>query len=838
MSSSKLALKVFYDVFAQLKKGIFHPKVQGASMGRRYNRVLESVRLRSRKILRFAKNLCLEHNNAADFVIMTEDQRSIPRLLERSGHVLVTSADGSPFWREEDFEAEEHKPKGEPDEVDKEILEKLGKRSWSSESEAGREIRPERDTKRYRIYVVGSPNLRARPEILKRILLSSVSFTQNHGASSSYLPLNEKSSTPLGPHGHAGSNEAGVFDAKPTSHDAYLVLISLPAEIDFAWDGPRVPIDPHDPVETQEEEDDLEDAETTGKECVKLPPATDWGPLCCRLAYLPPLKISRNVVRLVAGDPMALERCKQDLLQVLTPERIEVSIDGKPHLYRVAIEVCNLRRAVLRLAIKIADCIPLIRDRMQPGADVELVENWFSFASDFGARVVRFLHGWTFAQAHLSRRLISVALDWVSFTCSDCIPSDRRTFRWALMALEFVSLITRGVNVMIPSGPEFTTLRNKVACCVTLIISHFGLRERAASAEAKIAQTNNPAGQIAYPAQQAQSQASSRWQGTGLTPDYAVGVDSGFRSWMYQEAGAGVSGPGDAADGAEPTATTPWTTNVPAGDAVGSGDAAKAIGHERDGLSLEDPGPDFSDDVKLREKWLNRIKEIESKRFWKLQQCRLVGKIIEREVFEERGLGFLASSSSTISIRWQMVKYIGGGAFGSVYMAINLDTGEPMAVKEVKFKDPHSLITVRKAIREEMTAVERLAHPNIVTYYGIEVHQDRVYIFMEHCGGGSLGSLLENGRIEDEMVVRVYAHQLLKGIEYLHANNIIHRDIKPDNVLLDSEGVIKLVDFGASKSLFNQQTMQDRVVEMDRLSREHAILTERLERMRKDMEQG
>ncbi|RKP04777.1 kinase-like domain-containing protein, partial [Thamnocephalis sphaerospora] len=87
--------------------------------------------------------------------------------------------------------------------------------------------------------------------------------------------------------------------------------------------------------------------------------------------------------------------------------------------------------------------------------------------------------------------------------------------------------------------------------------------------------------------------------------------------------------------------------------------------------------------------------------------------------------------------------------------------------------------------------------------YGMEVHRDKVYIFMEYCQGGTLTALLEHGRIEDENVMRVYTAQMLRGAAYLHSNNIVHRDIKPDNILFDEHGSIKFVDFGAAKMIAN-----------------------------------
>jgi len=105
--------------------------------------------------------------------------------------------------------------------------------------------------------------------------------------------------------------------------------------------------------------------------------------------------------------------------------------------------------------------------------------------------------------------------------------------------------------------------------------------------------------------------------------------------------------------------------------------------------------------------------------------------------------------------------------------------------------------------------MEMLHHPNVVEYYGIEVHRDKIYIFEEYCQGGSLAALLELGRIEDEGIIQVYTLQMLEGLAYLHSKGIVHRDVKPDNILLDHRGVIKFVDFGAAKVLAkNQRTMQ------------------------------
>jgi mitogen-activated protein kinase kinase kinase len=158
-----------------------------------------------------------------------------------------------------------------------------------------------------------------------------------------------------------------------------------------------------------------------------------------------------------------------------------------------------------------------------------------------------------------------------------------------------------------------------------------------------------------------------------------------------------------------------------------------------------------------------------------------LGRVLEASNEVDRSLAWLSSTANNFTMRWQQGHFVGGGTFGNVYAGMNLDTGHLMAVKEIRLQDPKLIPTIAQQIREEMRVLESIDHPNVVSYYGIEVHRDRVYIFMEFCSGGSLANLLEHGRIEDEQVIMVYALQLLEGLVYLHDAKIAHRDIKPES---------------------------------------------------------
>eukprot|EP00250_Pteridium_aquilinum_P005821 c15855_g1_i1 orf=395-2476(+) len=169
------------------------------------------------------------------------------------------------------------------------------------------------------------------------------------------------------------------------------------------------------------------------------------------------------------------------------------------------------------------------------------------------------------------------------------------------------------------------------------------------------------------------------------------------------------------------------------------------------------------------------------------------------------------SSSSPNPIRWRKGELIGAGAFGRVYMGMNLDSGELLAVKQVliaanNVAKERAQAHVRE-LEEEVKLLRNLSHPNIVRYLGTAREDDALNIFLEFVPGGSISSLLGKFGSFPESVVRMYTRQLLQGLEYLHKNNIMHRDIKGANILVDNKGCIKLADFGASKQVVELVTL-------------------------------
>ncbi|KAL0478522.1 hypothetical protein AKO1_004395 [Acrasis kona] len=149
---------------------------------------------------------------------------------------------------------------------------------------------------------------------------------------------------------------------------------------------------------------------------------------------------------------------------------------------------------------------------------------------------------------------------------------------------------------------------------------------------------------------------------------------------------------------------------------------------------------------------------------------------------------------------WQPGRELGRGAYGVVYEAMNVETGKFMAVKKIQIKSKQRDKLIQETM-QEIKVMKQLKHENIVQYLGVDRDQDTLYIFLELVAGGSIASLLGVFKMFHESVVRLYIRQILMGLSYLHSHQIVHRDIKAANILVNHNGVVKLADFGHSKVL-------------------------------------
>lgn len=158
------------------------------------------------------------------------------------------------------------------------------------------------------------------------------------------------------------------------------------------------------------------------------------------------------------------------------------------------------------------------------------------------------------------------------------------------------------------------------------------------------------------------------------------------------------------------------------------------------------------------------------------------------------------SSGNFEEFAWIKGELIGRGSFGSVYLALNVTTGEMLAVKQVivhreAAKNSEGL----EALHKEVETMKDLDHLNIVQYLGFEQKKNTYSLFLEYVAGGSISSCLKSYGKFDEPLVRFITRQVLEGLKYLHSNGILHRDLKADNLLLEIDGTCKISDFGISK---------------------------------------
>ena len=208
----------------------------------------------------------------------------------------------------------------------------------------------------------------------------------------------------------------------------------------------------------------------------------------------------------------------------------------------------------------------------------------------------------------------------------------------------------------------------------------------------------------------------------------------------------------------------------------------------------------------------------------------LAAALLREEAGGQIGKGFAANRESTLG-RYRVLAELGAGGMGTVYEAYDPELNRKLAVKLVRPGSSASLASSEGRVRlmREAQAMAQLSHPNVIAVYDVGTFGDQVFIAMEYVEGSTLTRWLASQERPWREVVNVFL-QTGRGLAAAHAAGILHRDFKPDNVLVGRDGRPRVFDFGLARALSGEPekpTPDDGAAEADATSRSNFALSGR-----------
>nr|XP_044616959.1 mitogen-activated protein kinase kinase kinase 4 isoform X4 [Equus asinus] len=457
----------------------------------------------------------------------------------------------------------------------------------------------------------------------------------------------------------------------------------------------------------------------------------------------------------------------------------------------------QLKNDALELCNRISDAIDRVDHMFTSEFDAEVDESesvtlqqyyreamiqGYNFGFEYHKEVVRLMSG-EFRQK-IGDKYISFARKWMNYVLTKCESGRGTRPRWATQGFDFLQAIEPAFISALPED-DFLSLQALMNECIGHVIgkphSPVTAIHRNSPRPVKVPRCHSdpPNPHLIIPTPEG-FRGSSVPENDRLA---SIAAELQFRSLSRH------SSPTEERD--EPA--------YPKGDSSGSArrswELRTLISQTKDTASKQGPIEAIQKSVRL----------FEEKRYREMRRKNIIGQVCDTPKSYDN---VMHVGLRKVTFKWQRGNKIGEGQYGKVYTCISVDTGELMAMKEIRFQ-PNDHKTIKETA-DELKIFEGIKHPNLVRYFGVELHREEMYIFMEYCDEGTLEEVSRLGL--QEHVIRLYSKQITVAINVLHEHGIVHRDIKGANIFLTSSGLIKLGDFGCSVKLKNNaQTMPGEV---------------------------
>ncbi|KAL6064924.1 hypothetical protein STEG23_012869, partial [Scotinomys teguina] len=511
----------------------------------------------------------------------------------------------------------------------------------------------------------------------------------------------------------------------------------------------------------------------------------------------------------------ALQQLKNDALELCN--RVSDAIDRVDHMFTLEFdtEVDESESATLQ---------QYYREAMIQG---------YNFGFEYHKEVVRLMSG-EFRQK-IGDKYISFARKWMNYVLTKCESGRGTRPRWATQGFDFLQAIEPAFISALPED-DFLSLQALMNECIGHVIgkphSPVTAIHRNSPRPVKVPRCHSdpPNPHLIIPTPEGFSTRSVPSDARNHGNSVAAAVAAAATATATGRPGPGG---GDSAP-AKPVNTAPETR----GSSVPENDRLASIAAELQFRSLsrhsspteerDEPAYPRSDPSgSTRRSWELRtlisqtkdsaskqgpieaiqksVRLFEERRYREMRRKNIIGQVCDTPKSYDN---VMHVGLRKVTFKWQRGNKIGEGQYGKVYTCISVDTGELMAMKEIRFQ-PNDHKTIKETA-DELKIFEGIKHPNLVRYFGVELHREEMYIFMEYCDEGTLEEVSRLGL--QEHVIRLYSKQITVAINVLHEHGIVHRDIKGANIFLTSSGLIKLGDFGCSVKLKNNtQTMPGEV---------------------------